>query len=89
MTLTAADMPPFFPPEVVEILSGTREQDFTDALNYVVRLNGDVMIHGRYTSTPGRLIMRDLGGPLACLHEPLPGAPSPVLSSGAPLRSAS
>jgi len=69
MTLTAADMP-FFPPEVVEILSGTWEQDFTDARNYFVRLNGDVMIHGRYTSTPGRLIMRDQGGPLACLHEP-------------------
>jgi hypothetical protein len=70
MTLTPADMPEFFPPEAVEMLTGTWELDFTDPRSYSVRLDGVVLIFGRFTATPTRLIMRDLGGPLACLEEP-------------------
>jgi hypothetical protein len=70
MTLTEADFPPFFPPDVVAMLSGDWELDLTDPRSYVTRLNGDVVVVGWYTSNPARVVMRDLGGPLACLEEP-------------------
>jgi hypothetical protein len=70
MTLTAAEFPPFFPPGVVEFLSGDWELDFTDPRSSVTRLNGEVVVMGRYTANPARLVMRDTGGDIACLDEP-------------------
>jgi hypothetical protein len=70
MTLTQADFPPFFPPEVVEFLSGDWELDLTDPRRSVTRLNGEVVVVGRYTANPARLVMHDTGGPIACLGEP-------------------
>jgi hypothetical protein len=70
MTLSPDDFPPFFPPEVIDLLTGDWELDLTDPRRYVTRLNGEVVVMGRYTSNPARLVKRDLGGPLACLPEP-------------------
>jgi hypothetical protein len=70
MTLGPDDFPFFFPPEVVGLLSGNWELDLTDPRRYVTRLNGDVVVEGRYTSNGARLVKRDLGGPLACSYEP-------------------
>jgi hypothetical protein len=70
MTLAPEDFPLFFPPEIVDLLSGDWELDLTDPRNYLIRLNDDVVVEGRYTSNPARLVMRDLAGPLAC---PYPG----------------
>jgi hypothetical protein len=70
MTLGPGDFPHFFPPAVVEVLTGTWELDLTGSRRYTVRLNGDMVVEGRYTSNPARLVMRDLGGVLACLEEP-------------------
>jgi hypothetical protein len=70
MTLDPGDFPPFFPPEIVDFLTGNWELDLTDPRSYVTRLNGDVVVEGRYTSNPARLVKRDLSGPLACLDEP-------------------
>ncbi len=70
MTLDPGDFPPFFPPEIVDLLTGDWELVLNDPRTYFVRLNGDVVVEGRYTSNPARLVMRDLGGVLACLEEP-------------------
>jgi len=70
MTLTEADFPPFFPPEVRDFLRGDWELDFTDPRSSVTRLNGEVVVMGRYTANPARLVMRDTGGAIACLDEP-------------------
>jgi hypothetical protein len=70
MTLGPDDFPPFFPPEVVDLLSGDWELDFNDPRHYVVRLNGAHVVEGRYTSNPARLVMRDIGGPMSCTVEP-------------------
>jgi hypothetical protein len=66
MTLGPEDFPPFFPPEIVDLLSGDWELDLTDPRNYLIRLNGAVVVIGRYTANPARLVMHDLDGPLAC-----------------------
>jgi hypothetical protein len=68
MTLLPEDIPPFFPPEIAELLIGDWELDFTDPRISVARLNGEVVVESRYTSNPARLVLRDLGGPLACVE---------------------
>ncbi len=70
MTLVPEDFPPFFPAEIVELLTGDWELDFTDPRISVARLNGEVVVESRYTKNPARLVLRDLAGPLACLDEP-------------------
>jgi len=70
MTLNPGDIPPFFPPEIVDLIVGDYELDLNDPSAYIVRLNGEVVVEGRYTSNPARLVMRDLSGPFACLGEP-------------------
>jgi hypothetical protein len=68
VTLLPEDFPPFFPPEIVELLTGDWELDFTDPRVSVARLNGEVVVESRYTSNPARLVLRDLGGNLACVE---------------------
>jgi hypothetical protein len=70
MTLNPGDVPPFFPPEIIDLIVGDYELDLNDPSAYIVRLNGEVVVEGRYTSNPARLVMRDTGGPFACLDEP-------------------
>lgn len=70
VTLVAEDFPPFFPPEIVELLVGDWELDFTDPRISYARLNGELVVESRYTKNPARLVLRDIGGPLACLDEP-------------------
>jgi len=69
-TITLEDIPPFVPPEAVPLLVGDYEFDLADPRAYIVRLNGEVVVEGWYSSNPARLVMRDLGGPFACLGEP-------------------
>jgi hypothetical protein len=66
MTLSLDDFPPGVPPEIVGLLSGDWELDFAAGQTYLIRLNGDVMVQGRYTSNPARLVVHDVAGPLAC-----------------------
>jgi hypothetical protein len=70
MTLTESDIPPFFPPEIIDLIVGDYELDRNDPRTYFVRLNGEVMVVGRYTANPTQLVMHDLDGPFACLSEP-------------------
>jgi hypothetical protein len=70
MTLVPEDFPPLFPPEVIDLLAGDWELDLNDPRTVFVRLNGEIVVVGRYTSNPARLVMRDVGGPLACVDEP-------------------
>jgi hypothetical protein len=69
MTLGPGDFPPFFPPEIVDLLSGDWQLDLTDPRTYVTRLNGDAVVVGRYTANPARLVMHDQTGPLTCPAE--------------------
>ena len=66
-TITAADIPPDFPPEFAAILIGTWVTQFDGNGEYVVTKNGDFVAHGTYTSNKSHLVMRDKDGPLACL----------------------
>lgn len=66
MTLGAGDFPPFFPPEITAMLSGDWELDLNAPRRYQIRLNGAVMVEGRYTPNPARLVLHDEAGPLAC-----------------------
>lgn len=65
-TVTLADIPPDFPPEVVEILVGTWVTEFTEDGATVVHKNGELVAFGTYTASKSYLVFRDKGGPLAC-----------------------
>jgi len=66
-SITEADIPPFFPPEAIPVLVGQWQIEFTEAGSYIVTKDGDVVIEGRYTSNPARVVLTDLDGPLACV----------------------
>jgi len=66
VTITLADIPPDFPPEVVEILVGTWTTEFTPAGTTTISKNGEVAVSGRYRSSKSHLVMTDVEGPLAC-----------------------
>ena len=65
-TVTLADIPSDFPPEVADILVGTWTIEFMERGSTVVTKNGEVVVNGRYTSNKSYLVMRDIDGPLAC-----------------------
>ncbi len=69
-TLTAADIPPEFPPEVVALLVGYWETEFSESGSYIVSKDGSPVVVGRYNSNPARVIMTDLEGPLSCTDAP-------------------
>ena len=69
-TITAADIPPEFPPEAAAILVGYWEVEFTESGSFITAKDGAPVVIGRYNSNPSRLIMRDLEGPLACTDAP-------------------
>jgi hypothetical protein len=65
-TVNLADIPPDFPPEVVEILVGTWVTQLTEDGSTIVRKNGELVAYGTYTTSKSYLVFRDKGGPLAC-----------------------
>jgi hypothetical protein len=67
--ITAADFPPGFPVEVIELLTGTWTLDLQSGGRYVVSLNGAPLVEGVFTANPARFVMRDLAGPLSCQLE--------------------
>lgn len=69
-TITESDVPPFFPPEVIEILVGEWRIEFTDGGTYIVTKDGEIVVVGRYNSNNSRLIMTDLQGVYACTDVP-------------------
>ncbi len=69
-TLTAADIPDEFPPEVVPLLVGDWEIEFSESGSYIVSKDGFPVVVGRYNSNPARVIMTDLQGALSCTDQP-------------------
>jgi hypothetical protein len=69
-TLTAGDIPDSFPPEVVSLLVGDWETEFTESGSYIVSKDGYPVVVGRYNSNPGRIVMTDLQGALSCTDAP-------------------
>jgi hypothetical protein len=69
-TITEADLPDSVPPEFIPILVGVWEIEFTESGSYIVGKDGYPAAVGRYNSTPGRIVMTDLQGPLACTDAP-------------------
>lgn len=66
VTITLADIPPDFPPEVAEILVGAWTTEFTASGTTVISKDGEVVAKGRYTSSKSHLVIKDVDGPLAC-----------------------
>jgi len=69
-TLTAADIPAEVPPEVIRVLVGDWEIEFSESGSYIVSKDGYPVVVGRYNSNAGRIVMTDLQGPLSCTDEP-------------------
>ena len=69
-TLTEADIPDSFPPEVIPLLVGDWEIEFTGSGSYIVSNDGYPAVVGRYNSNPARIVMTDLQGALSCTDEP-------------------
>ena len=69
-TITESDVPPYFPPEVIEILVGEWRTEFTAGGTYIVTKDGEIVVVGRYNSNNSRLIMTDLQGVYACTDVP-------------------
>lgn len=69
-TIIAEDIPAEIPPEVVSLLVGYWEIEFTEAGSYLVNKDGSPVATGRYNSNSARLTMRDLEGVLACTDAP-------------------
>ena len=67
VSITLADIPPEFPPEVADILVGTWTTEFTSAGTTLISQNGEVVVSGRYTSSKTHLVITDLDGPMACV----------------------
>jgi hypothetical protein len=68
-TITAADLQGF-PPEIIAILVGVWETEFTAGGSYIVTKDGDIVVIGHYNSTSDTLIMHDLQGAYSCTDEP-------------------
>ena len=69
-TLTAADIPAEFPPEIASMLVGDWEIEFTEAGSFIVAKDGFPVVVGRYNSTSSRIVMTDLEGALSCTDAP-------------------
>ena len=69
-TIVAEDVPPFFPPEVVEIFVGHWENELTPDGGVIVYKDGDVVAVGRYVANPARFVTTDLYGSLSCTEVP-------------------
>ena len=67
ITVTMADIPPDFPPEAAEILVGTWNVELTAEGTTIVTKNGEFVANGVYESSKSHFVIRDIGGPLACL----------------------
>jgi hypothetical protein len=65
-TITAQDIPSFFPPEAVAILVGDWQLQFTEAGDALAVKDGQIVVAARYVSNPARLVFHDEGGLLAC-----------------------
>jgi hypothetical protein len=66
VTVTLADIPPEFPPEIGALLVGTWVTDFAPDGTTAVSQNGNVVVTGRYRSGSSYFVMTDLDGPMAC-----------------------
>lgn len=66
ITIDASDIPSSFPPEFVPILLGEWKLEFSEDGVTIARKNGEIVVIGRYTANPARLVVHDTGGPLAC-----------------------
>jgi hypothetical protein len=69
-TITGADVPASFPPEIIAILVGQWQIEFTEAGSVIVYKDGDIVVVGRYTSNPSRVVMTDLQGAYSCTDAP-------------------
>ncbi len=69
-TITAADIPPYFPPEAIAILVGQWQIEFTEAGSSVVTKDGDIVVVGHYNSNPTRIVLTDQQGALSCTDAP-------------------
>ena len=69
-TISESDVPAEFPTEVVALLVGYWEIEFTELGSYIVNKDGSPVATGRYNSNPGRINMKDLDGVLACTDAP-------------------
>jgi hypothetical protein len=69
-TLTEADIPASFPPEVIALLVGDWEIEFTEAGSFIVSKDGYPAVVGRYNSNSARIVMTDLEGAFSCTDEP-------------------
>jgi hypothetical protein len=76
-TITPADLPPNYPPEFVPLTTGQYELEFSETGSLVITKEGETVVVARYTSNPARLIITDLEGPFACVHQQ-PGATTGV-----------
>jgi hypothetical protein len=65
-TITAADLPPDTPPDLIPVIPGDYEIEFTEDRRYIVVQDGEFIVLGRFTSNPTRIVMTDLEGPAAC-----------------------
>lgn len=66
ITIVENDIPSSFPPEVVPILLGVWELEFTGDGTAIASKNGEMAVLARYIANPARLVTHDVGGPLAC-----------------------
>ena len=69
-TMSESDIPAEFPPEVVALLVGYWEVEFTESGSFIVHKDGFPVATGRYNSNPARINMKDLEGALACTDAP-------------------
>lgn len=69
-TITLADIPPEFPPEVVAVLVGEWQIELTENGTNIVTKNGEVAVIGSYTAGQSHVVLRDQEGPLACFDAP-------------------
>jgi hypothetical protein len=70
-TLTEADIPASFPPEIASMLVGNWEVEFSETGALLVTKDAELVVVGRYRSNPARVIVQDEEGRLPCLP---PGA---------------
>lgn len=67
VTITLADIPAEFPPEVGDLLVGTWTVEFASDGSTAISQNGQVVVSGRYRSSKEHLVIADLSGPMACI----------------------
>lgn len=69
-TIEEADIPSSFPTEIVPIVVGNWELQFTSDGLYTVTKGGQVVVEGTYTSTADQIVMTDQKGQYACTVPP-------------------